>query len=91
MKRKRKTGGSRFRIVGKNPENCVGKTGIFGRDCFSKKDYCKLFFVWENEDKTRAVYQQEGLRYLLPNLYNSNDFTESRMEKFWDFPITIWG
>ena len=56
----------------------------------SKKDYCKLFFVWENEDKTRAVYQQEGLRYLLPNLYNSNDLTESRMEKFWDFPITIW-
>ncbi len=25
---KEKTGGSRFRIVGKNPENCVGKTGF---------------------------------------------------------------
>ncbi len=57
----------------------------------SKKDYCKLFFVWENEDKTRAVYQQEGLRYLLPNLYNSNDFNRKQDGKILGLPNNNMG
>lgn len=59
---------------------------VFDGIDFSKKDYCKLFFVWENEDKTRAVYQQEGLRYLLPNLYNSNDFNRKQDGKILGLP-----
>lgn len=43
---------------------------------YSKKDYCKLFFIFEDEDKTRKLYEQEGKRYLIPNIYNSNDFNE---------------
>ncbi len=58
---------------------------------FLKKDYCKLFFVWENEDKTRAVYQQEGLRYLLPNLYNSNDFNRKQDGKILGLPNNNMG
>lgn len=43
---------------------------------FSAKDYVKLFFVFESEEETRSMYEQEGKRYLLPNIYNSNDFNE---------------
>jgi len=39
-----------------------------------RKDYLKIFFVLENEEITRALYKQEGMRYIIPNLYNSNDF-----------------
>ena len=63
----------------------------FGGIDFSKKDYCKLFFVWENEDKTRAVYQQEGIRYLLPNLYNSNDFNRKQDGKILGLPNNNMG
>ena len=58
---------------------------------FLKKDYCKLFFVWENEDNARAVYQQEGLRYLLPNLYNSNDFNRKQDGKILGLPNNNMG
>ena len=64
---------------------------VFDGIDFSKKDYCKLFFVWENEDKTRAVYQQEGLRYLLPNLYNSNDFNRKQDGKILGLPNNNMG
>ena len=64
---------------------------VFDGIDFSKKDYCKLFFVWENEDKTRAVYQQEGIRYLLPNLYNSNDFNRKQDGKILGLPNNNMG
>lgn len=35
----------------------------------SGKDYLKLFFEYPKED-----YIREGKRYLIPNIYNSNDF-----------------
>ena len=35
----------------------------------SKKDYLKIFFERDDE-----VYVKEGNRYLVPNLYNSNDY-----------------
>ena len=38
------------------------------------KDYLKIFFVLEEKEKTRELYQKEGRRYLLPNIYNNNDF-----------------
>lgn len=42
----------------------------------SKKNYLKLFFIYDDREKTRKLYEQENKRYLLPNIYNSNDFNE---------------
>ena len=36
---------------------------------FSKKDYLKVFFETEHENVER-----EERRYLLPNIYNNNDY-----------------
>lgn len=35
----------------------------------SGKDYLKVFFYYEDEE-----YEKEGKRYLVPNIYNNNDF-----------------
>lgn len=40
----------------------------------TKKNYVKIFFIFTDRDKTIAYYKQESERYLLPNLYNSNDY-----------------
>lgn len=40
----------------------------------NKKDYLKLFFVFPDEEKTKEVYQREGSRYIIPNIYNNNDY-----------------
>lgn len=51
------------------------KANIFSIDVdTTKKDYLKLFFILEDENYTRELYEKEGNRYLIPNLYNSNDF-----------------
>jgi len=39
-----------------------------------KKDYVKIFFVFADRDKTKEYYEKESRRYMLPNVYNSNDF-----------------
>ena len=40
-----------------------------------KKDYIKIFFVFMNfQNKTLDYYKRENKRYLLPNLYNKNDY-----------------
>ncbi len=38
-----------------------------------RKDYLKLFFVLPDQKKTIDLYQKEGKRYLLPNIYNNNE------------------
>lgn len=39
------------------------------------KDYLKIFFCLDsNNEETIARYEKEGKRYILPNIYNSNDF-----------------
>lgn len=40
----------------------------------SKKDYLKIFFVFSDQEKTIQIYKQEEKRYLIPNIYNNNDF-----------------
>lgn len=40
----------------------------------TKKNYVKIFFVFTNREKTIEYYKKESERYLLPNLYNSNDY-----------------
>lgn len=51
------------------------KTGEFqeGIDP-TKKDYLKIFFIFEDKQATLDLFKKEGNRYLLPNIYNSNDF-----------------
>lgn len=46
------------------------KENIFNLDIdFTGKDYLKIFFEYSPEE-----YKREGKRYLLPNIYNNNDF-----------------
>lgn len=51
-----------------------------------KKDYLKLFFVFEDEVQTRNLYEEEGRRYLLPNIFNSNDFNVEVDGEVWGLP-----
>lgn len=51
-----------------------------------KKDYLKLFFVYADEEKTKALFQREGKRYTGPNIYNSNDFNMEIDGKIYGFP-----
>lgn len=43
---------------------------------WGKKEYLKLFFVFPDEERTGKYYEKEYLRYLIPNIYNNNDFNE---------------
>lgn len=47
---------------------------IFDGIDLKKKDYVKVFFVFIDDEKTLTYYKKENERYLLPNLYNSNDY-----------------
>lgn len=40
----------------------------------SGKDYLKLFFVYQDERKTKEIYEKENERYVVPNIYNNNDY-----------------
>lgn len=45
------------------------------------KDYLKIFFEYPIED-----YKREGKRYLIPNIYNSNDFNLTIQENIYGLP-----
>ena len=55
-------------------EDYVLHTNIFDGINLDKKDYVKIFFVFGDQSKTLDYYKRENKRYLLPNLYNSNDY-----------------
>lgn len=55
-------------------ENYFLNNDIFGNIDLSKKNYVKVFFVFTDREKTIEYYKKESKRYLLPNLYNSNDY-----------------
>ena len=40
----------------------------------SGKDYLKFFFVYNDEKKTKELYERENKRYIIPNIYNNNDY-----------------
>ena len=42
----------------------------------NKKDYLKIFFVEEDLDKSLEVFKNEHKRYLIPNIFNSNDYNK---------------
>lgn len=41
---------------------------------YTGKDYLKLFFVYSDEKRTKELFEQENQRYVIPNIYNSNDY-----------------
>lgn len=55
-------------------ESYVLNNDIFENIELIKKNYVKVFFVFADRDKTIEYYKKESERYLLPNLYNSNDY-----------------
>ena len=40
----------------------------------NKKDYLKIFFIEDNLDKSLELFKNEHKRYLIPNIFNSNDY-----------------
>lgn len=40
----------------------------------SGKDYLKFFFVYDDAKKTKELYEKENRRYVIPNIYNNNDY-----------------
>lgn len=40
----------------------------------SGKDYLKFFFVYDDAKKTKELYEKENRRYIIPNIYNNNDY-----------------
>ena len=40
----------------------------------NKKDYLKIFFVENNLEKSLELFRNEHKRYLIPNIFNSNDY-----------------
>lgn len=58
------------------------KENIFNLDIDkSKKNYLKIFFLFNEEDFVR-----EGNRYLIPNIYNNNDFNVKSSEGIYGLP-----
>ncbi len=55
------------------------------------KDYLKLFFIKSDRDKTRQLFYAEGRRYILPNIYNKNDFNKSCQEGIKGLPSNNMG
>lgn len=51
-----------------------------------KKDYLKIFFILEDKSATKQLYEKEGKRYLLPNIFNKNDFNVEVDGEIWGIP-----
>ncbi|XVG98782.1 type I-B CRISPR-associated protein Cas8b/Csh1 [Eubacteriales bacterium KG127] len=63
------------------------KNNVFNLDIdLEKKDYLKIFFHYDNEKITEDIYEKEYRRYVLPNLYNSNDYNIIINEKVFGLP-----
>lgn len=41
---------------------------------YTGKDYLKIFFVYSDEKRTKELYERENQRYVIPNIYNNNDY-----------------
>lgn len=48
---------------------------------FQKKDYLKIFF-----EADREIYQKEGDRYFIPNIYNSNQYNVTIEDEVFGLP-----
>lgn len=52
----------------------------------SKKDYLKIFFLYDEKD-----FEVENERYLLPNIFNSNEFNVKISNNIWGVPNNNMG
>ena len=41
------------------------------------KEYIKIFFIYPDRERTKQIYEQENERYMIPCIYNNNDFNVS--------------
>lgn len=57
----------------------------------SGKDYLKLFFVYQNERETKEAYEKENERYVIPNIYNNNDYNLKVEDEIWGLPSNNMG
>lgn len=51
-----------------------------------EKGYLKLFFILEDKNITKQLYEKEGKRYLIPNLFRNNDFNVEVEGQIWGLP-----
>lgn len=58
---------------------------------FSGKDYLKLFFVYNDEKKTKELYEKENRRYIIPNIYNNNDYNTKTSDAILGMPSNNMG
>lgn len=58
---------------------------------FSGKDYLKLFFVYNDEKKTKELYEKENRRYIVPNIYNNNDYNIKTSDTILGMPSNNMG
>lgn len=68
---------------------CLSELGIETEG----KDYLKIFFVLGQgkEEATKQLYQTEGLRYLYPNIFNSNEYNVMYQGQIWGVPNNNMG
>ncbi|MCI1958214.1 MAG: type I-B CRISPR-associated protein Cas8b/Csh1 [Clostridia bacterium] len=52
----------------------------------TKKNYAKVFFVYPDRNKSIKCYKKENLRYLIPNIYNNNDYNKTINENIYGLP-----
>lgn len=57
----------------------------------SGKDYLKIFFVYQDERKTKEIYEKENERYVIPNIYNNNDYNLKIADEIWGLPSNNMG
>lgn len=56
-----------------------------------KKDYIKIFFIFPDIEKTRRYYKKESERYLIPNIYNNNNFNTMDQDEILGLPNNNMG
>lgn len=57
----------------------------------SGKNYLKIFFVYQDERKTKEIYEKENERYVIPNIYNNNDYNLKIADEIWGLPSNNMG
>ena len=57
----------------------------------SGKDYLKLFFIYKNERETKEIFEKENKRYMIPNIYNNNDYNIKIVDEIFGLPSNNMG
>lgn len=57
----------------------------------SGRDYLKIFFVYQDERKTKEMYEKENERYIIPNIYNNNDYNLKAADVIFGVPSNNMG